>query len=98
MPTVVEEVARRLDGSSVLGRSLGSQADLPRTMREGLPLTARKGLTQAGLTQQEIGSFVIPQRARRHRAGKNLRNSPSRRPPKRGAAVALADPCRYPTW
>ncbi len=71
MPTVVEEVARKLGGLSVLGRSVGSQGDLALAVREGLPLMALRGLAQAGLTEQEIERFVIPQRTRRHRAGKN---------------------------
>jgi putative toxin-antitoxin system antitoxin component (TIGR02293 family) len=33
-------------------------------------LAALKGLTLAGLSEQEIEKFVIPQRTRRHRAGK----------------------------
>jgi putative toxin-antitoxin system antitoxin component (TIGR02293 family) len=33
-------------------------------------LSALKGLTLAGLSEQEIDRFVIPQRTRRHRADK----------------------------
>jgi putative toxin-antitoxin system antitoxin component (TIGR02293 family) len=36
-----------------------------------LPLAALKGLALAGLSQQEIERFVIPQRTRRHRAERN---------------------------
>lgn len=68
---VVEEVARKLGGAPVLGRVVRSQADLALAVRERLPLVALEGLVQAGLTDQEIERFVIPQRTRRHRADKN---------------------------
>jgi putative toxin-antitoxin system antitoxin component (TIGR02293 family) len=71
MSTVVEEVARKLGGLSVLGSVVRSQADLALAVRNRLPLAALKGLAQAGLTDQEIERFVIPQRTRRHRADKN---------------------------
>ncbi len=71
MPTVIEEVVRKLGGWSVLGRSVASQADLALAVRERLPLVALEGLAQAGLTEQEIERFVIPQRTRRHRASRN---------------------------
>jgi putative toxin-antitoxin system antitoxin component (TIGR02293 family) len=67
---IVEEVARKLGGQTVLGRIVRSQADLALAVRDRLPLTALKGLTKAGLTDQEIETFVIPQRTRRHRAEK----------------------------
>jgi putative toxin-antitoxin system antitoxin component (TIGR02293 family) len=70
MSAVVEEVARKLGGHSVLGRNVQSQADLALAVRRRLPLVALKGLAQAGLTEQEIERFVIPQRTRRHRAAK----------------------------
>jgi putative toxin-antitoxin system antitoxin component (TIGR02293 family) len=68
MSAVVEEVARKLGGESVLGRNVRSQADLALAVHDRLPLVALKGLAQAGLTEQEIERFVIPQRTRRHRA------------------------------
>jgi len=68
MSAMVEEVARKLGGCSVLGRNVRSQADLALAVRRRLPLVALKGLAQAGLTEQEIERFVIPQRTRRHRA------------------------------
>jgi putative toxin-antitoxin system antitoxin component (TIGR02293 family) len=71
MSSVVEEVARKLGGRSVLGSVVRSQADLAIAVRNRLPLAALKGLAQAGLSDQEIESFVIPQRTRRHRAEKN---------------------------
>ena len=71
MSTVVEEVVRKLGGRSVLGRVVRSPADLALAVRERLPLVALKGLAQAGLTEQEIERFVIPQRTRRHRSEKN---------------------------
>ena len=71
MSTVVEEVARKLGGRAVLGRVVRSPADLALAVRERLPLVALKGLAQAGLTEQEIERFVIPQRTRRHRSEKN---------------------------
>jgi putative toxin-antitoxin system antitoxin component (TIGR02293 family) len=70
MSTVVEEVARKLGGRPVLGRVVRSPADLALAVRERLPLVALKGLAQAGLTEQEIERFVIPQRTRRHRSEK----------------------------
>ena len=70
MSAVIEEVARKLGGESVLGRNVRSQADLALAVRQRLPLVALKGLAQAGLTEQEIERFVIPQRTRRHRADK----------------------------
>jgi len=66
--SVVEEVARKLGGPRVLGTEVRSQADLALAVRNRLPLSALKGLAQAGLSDQEIERFVIPQRTRRHRA------------------------------
>ena len=56
MSTVIEEIARKLGGASSLGRS---QADLALAVRDRLPLSTLKKLAQAGLTEQEIGRFVI---------------------------------------
>lgn len=70
MTGVVEEVARKLGGQSVLGRDVRSQADLALAVRSRLPLVALKGLAQAGISEQEIERFVIPQRTRRHRVEK----------------------------
>jgi len=70
MSAVIEEVARKLGGRSVLGQDVRSQADLALAVRRRLPLAALKGLALAGLTEQEIERFVIPQRTRRHRADK----------------------------
>ena len=67
---IVEEVARKLGGETVLGRVVRSQADLALAVRNRLPLSALRGLRQAGMTDQEIDRFVIPQRTRRHRADK----------------------------
>ena len=62
MPTpIVEEVARKLGGPAVLGVTVRSQADLAQIVRNRLPLAALKGLSHAGLTEQEIELFVIPQ-------------------------------------
>lgn len=69
--TIVMEVARKLGGRTVLGAVVRSQADLALAVRNRLPLSALKGLTRAGLSEQEIERFVIPQRTRRHRADKN---------------------------
>lgn len=52
----------------MLGAVIRSQADLALAVRNRLPLTALKGLTEAGVSEQEIERFVIPQRTRRHRA------------------------------
>ncbi|HLI14285.1 MAG TPA: antitoxin Xre/MbcA/ParS toxin-binding domain-containing protein [Alphaproteobacteria bacterium] len=65
---IVEEVARKLGGATVLGRVIRSQADLAEAVRKRLPLAALKGLSLAGLSEQEIERLVIPQRTRRHRA------------------------------
>lgn len=67
---IVEEVARKLGGQTVLGTIVRSQADLALAVSKRLPLAALKGLTRAGLSEQEIEQFVIPQRTRRHRAEK----------------------------
>jgi hypothetical protein len=68
MSAVVEEVARKLGGLLALGQNVRSQADLALVVRHRLPLVVLRGLAQAGLTEQEIERFVIPQRTRRHRA------------------------------
>jgi putative toxin-antitoxin system antitoxin component (TIGR02293 family) len=70
MSAVVEEVARKLGGLLALGQNVRSQADLALVVRHRLPLVVLRGLAQAGLTEQEIERFVIPQRTRRHRADK----------------------------
>jgi putative toxin-antitoxin system antitoxin component (TIGR02293 family) len=67
---IVEEVARKLGGQSVLGAVVRSQADLALAVRNRLPLSALRGMNLAGMTEQEIEQFVIPQRTRRHRAEK----------------------------
>ena len=67
---IAVEVARKLGGVAVLGSEVCSQADLATAVRNRLPLSALKGLTLAGLSEQEIDKFVIPQRTRRHRADK----------------------------
>ena len=68
--SIAVEVARKLGGASVLGAEVRSQADLATAVRKKLPLSALRGLTLAGLSEQEIDKFVIPQRTRRHRADK----------------------------
>ncbi|MBB3236530.1 type II RES/Xre toxin-antitoxin system antitoxin [Phyllobacterium endophyticum] len=68
--TIAEEVARKLGGAVVLGTEIHSQADLATAVRNRLPLSALKGLTLAGMSNQEIEQLVIPQRTRRHRADK----------------------------
>ncbi|MBV8662664.1 MAG: DUF2384 domain-containing protein, partial [Hyphomicrobiales bacterium] len=70
MSAVLEQVARKLGGAAVLGRDIRSQADLALAVRDRLPLATLRGLAEAGLTEQEIERFVIPQRTRRHRAEK----------------------------
>jgi putative toxin-antitoxin system antitoxin component (TIGR02293 family) len=69
--SIVEEVARKLGGQAVLGTMVRSQADLALAVQSRLPLAALTWLTKAGLSEQEIERFVIPQRTRRHRAAKN---------------------------
>lgn len=68
--SVIETVAKKLGGRPVLGGAVRSQADLALAVRNRLPLAALRGLAQAGLSDQEIEQFVIPQRTRRHRAEK----------------------------
>lgn len=68
--SIVETVARKLGGRPVLGGTVRSQAELALAVRKRLPLTALQGLAKAGLSDQEIEQFVIPQRTRRHRAEK----------------------------
>lgn len=62
-----EEVARKL---GALGATIRSQADLAAAVSNRLPLSVLEGLAQAGLSEQEIDKFVIPQRTRRHRTSK----------------------------
>ena len=68
--SIVEIVARKLGGRPVLGGIVRSQAELALAVRKRLPLTALVGLSKAGISEQEIEQFVIPQRTRRHRAEK----------------------------
>lgn len=68
---VIENVVRKLGGAPILGTDIRSQADLAMAVQRRLPLASLKGLSSAGLSEQEIERFVIPQRTRRHRAEKN---------------------------
>jgi putative toxin-antitoxin system antitoxin component (TIGR02293 family) len=70
MSAVVDEVARKLGGPSILGKPVRSEAELALAVRERLPLAALTGLAAAGLSEGEIARFVIPSRTRRHRAEK----------------------------
>lgn len=67
---LVREVARKLGGPATLGAEIRSQADLALAVRRRLPLDALKQLALAGISESEIGQFVIPERTRRHRAGR----------------------------
>lgn len=69
--SIIERVADKLGGKPVLGATVRSQADLAMVVRNRLPLAALQGLSRAGLSDQEIEQFVIPQRTRRHRAERN---------------------------
>jgi putative toxin-antitoxin system antitoxin component (TIGR02293 family) len=71
MSMVLDEMTRKLGGAAVLGGTMRSQTDLALAVRRRLPLAALKGLALAGLSDQEIERFVIPQRTRRHRQEKN---------------------------
>jgi putative toxin-antitoxin system antitoxin component (TIGR02293 family) len=71
MSMVLSEMTRKLGGPAVLGGAVRSQTDLALAVRRRLPLATLKGLSQAGLSEQEIERFVIPQRTRRHRQEKN---------------------------
>ncbi len=68
---VIENVVRKLGGVPVLGADIRSQADLAMAVQRRLPLASLKGLSSAGLSEQEIERLVIPQRTRRHRAERN---------------------------
>lgn len=68
---LIDDIARKLGGAAVLGADVRSQADLAMMVRRRLPLATLKGLSLAGISEQEIERFVIPQRTRRHRAEKN---------------------------
>jgi putative toxin-antitoxin system antitoxin component (TIGR02293 family) len=70
---IIEEVSRKLGGPSVLGAVVRSQADLALAVSNRLPLAILKGLSLAGLSEQEIDRFVIPQRTRRHRTERQQR-------------------------
>ncbi|WP_047309185.1 antitoxin Xre/MbcA/ParS toxin-binding domain-containing protein [Rhodopseudomonas palustris] len=69
--SIIETVADKLGGKPVLGTTVRSQAELAMVVRNRLPLAALQGLSRAGLSDQEIEQFVIPQRTRRHRAERN---------------------------
>jgi len=69
--SIIETIADKLGGKPVLGATVRSQADLAMVVRNRLPLAALQGLSRAGLSDQEIEQFVIPQRTRRHRAERN---------------------------
>jgi putative toxin-antitoxin system antitoxin component (TIGR02293 family) len=68
---MIENVVRKLGGAPILGADIRSQADLAMAVLRRLPLASLKGLSSAGMSEQEIERFVIPQRTRRHRAEKN---------------------------
>ncbi|MBV8963449.1 MAG: DUF2384 domain-containing protein [Hyphomicrobiales bacterium] len=70
---LVEKVARKLGGREVLGAPIRSQADLSLAVRKRLPVAALDAARRAGISEQEIGTFVIPHRTRRHRLAKNQR-------------------------
>lgn len=68
--SVVEEVSRKLGGANVIGRTVRSQGDLASAILSRLPLSVLTGLPQMGISEQEIGDFIIPKRTRSHRAAK----------------------------
>lgn len=68
--TVIADIGRKLGGDVVLGMEVRSQADLATLVRHRLPLSVLKGLSLAGLSDQEIDRYVIPERTKRHRAEK----------------------------
>src|SRR3990170_7010263 len=68
---VIEDVVRKLGGQHALGAEIRSQADLAMIVKRRLPLATLKGLPLAGISDQEISRFVIPERTRSHRASKN---------------------------
>jgi putative toxin-antitoxin system antitoxin component (TIGR02293 family) len=67
---VVEEIARKLGGKTVLGAEIHSNGDLANLVRRRLPLMVLIKLPSSGITDKEIERFVIPARTRRHRAAK----------------------------
>ena len=70
MTAIAQSVARKLGGASVLGRDVRSEGEMAAAVRARLPLAALSGLAAAGLSAAEIERFVIPERTRRHRAGR----------------------------
>ncbi len=66
---VVESLASKLHGISP-GMMARSDADLAQLVRQKLPLSALRNLSDAGFSEAEIDAFIIPQRTRRHRAAK----------------------------
>ena len=56
--TIIEEVARKLGGESVIGTAVRSQAELALAVRNRLPLATLKGLSRAGISEQEIERLV----------------------------------------
>lgn len=62
-----EEVARKLGGPDILGMEVRSEAELAQAVRNRLPLRVIVRLREAGFDEDEIESYVIPNRTRRHR-------------------------------
>jgi putative toxin-antitoxin system antitoxin component (TIGR02293 family) len=68
---MLEDITRKLGGPDVLGLVVRSQNDLALVVRQRLPLAALSALAKAGLSEQEIERYIIPQRTRRHRQQKS---------------------------
>lgn len=65
---LVRRIEDKLGGRSVLGREVRSEADLAHLVTDRIPLVVLSHVRQHGhFTEQEITTYVIPARTRRHR-------------------------------
>ncbi len=67
---VVDRVYRKLGGRAVLGEEVSSEADLARLVHRRIPLRVLAHVKRGGLSDREIGQFIIPERTQRHRRAK----------------------------
>jgi putative toxin-antitoxin system antitoxin component (TIGR02293 family) len=67
MEPIIEAVYRKLGGRRILGREVGSEADLAQVVLEGIPEQAVSAVQGTSFSDREIERFVIPARTRRHR-------------------------------
>jgi putative toxin-antitoxin system antitoxin component (TIGR02293 family) len=65
---LVRRIQDKLGGRAILGREVRSEADLAHLIMDRLPLTVLVHVRYHGyFTEQEITTYVIPARTRRHR-------------------------------